>query len=238
MCIFSKDVVASKTKILNCDLEDGKRFTAYQNEVTSNEVSFMMLPVPAKTEPTFIDTRGFNGFLNELAEKVGRKENEGMRGIYQSKSVEFNRVGQYQVHFAKTEDVQGILLSEKQPIYSWWYDFEKKYQDWYFLLCKVDAGAKQGMQPIGYEYETMDGIDMFCPMNDIHGNGKVEDRVDRDHIVMFGSSRYTWFDLQTPNFPYPHLKFSGMSVNGYKANGDLYMYHNEDRTKLNRNDWK
>ncbi len=232
MCIFNKETQAGATKILVAH-RGLRRWMAYQMKVTSPEKSMLLLPQPTDAIK-FHDTTAYAEFLDLLAIQVGEKEVENTRS---TKSKSFTQVGAYQMADVEPENLIEFLLHHEQTVPSWLPKMIRLYKDFSWLCVEIPAGFDMKSQPILIEYEQNQLTDkLFLNMMEIHGEEKIEETADRDHVVIFANELITeksgGFRTEIPNFPWDwgYIGTTIKSVpNKRFKNGDLWVDIREDK---------
>lgn len=222
MCIFNSETLAKKTKILSAWVQPGRQLLAYQNQVkTGPEYSVMLLPLPTTDLGTiaYHDTTGYSNFLDEIAEKIVKSE--GWRSAEVHGLV---RVGQYQLLLTSPVEVLSELEFIGAPIPKWMSKMIKSYGNWSWLLCIMDPNSEMKSQPLMLEFDSVIP-DLYYPMMEVHGPDNPEPTVNRDHVLIVGDvaeKNPVSSGTQYPGYPYPEMKFFGMSVFSRGANGDAF----------------
>ena len=230
MCIFSSEAVVEKTIVMGAETLSGTHLMGYQNQVTSKKKNVMLLPLPCVGKFTFHDTTPYKNFLTQIGMEILLDEAKSKRG---GESIDFSRVGQYEVAQVPSSDVAQTLKSLDQPIQWWLPNMIEAYEFSSWLFCIMDANTSMSQQPILVEYEPGDPETMFLPMMDIHGDDKYEQQIMRNHILIIGKpnlpdSLIKSSDIE--NFPFPGLEFGGGSKQGMGKNGDGIIYKKQDGT--------
>lgn len=222
MCIFSESLTVNSTKILAGVLPNGNKILAYANNVSSPTTSIMMLPIPTTGSIKFYDTTKYSDFLENLAQKIHDDE----YGQSRSSSKGFEVVGKYQMATIAPQDVIATLIQHKQPVYSWLYDLLDWYNGWSWLFVIIPAGEELNGQPLLIEYTQQFNPDkLYFPMMDVHGNEPLQSQsVHRNHVLCVADSTTPDpinIDFP-PHYPFKDLKHSGLNINGFTENGDIF----------------
>lgn len=222
MCLFSQDIIVNSTKIAAGWLPNKNQYCSYQNKlVTGSKPVIMFLPFPAKGNLVLKDTTSFNDFLNIIAKKIidrdhGNFRSGGNKGL--------TSVGQYQYKTVESKDLISELIQFKQPVYSWIYDVVEKYYDYKWLFCIMKPNSTVETQPLWVEYEpAFTENKLYFPMMDMHGDGKINSQVLRDHVIIIDDPNHTTplSDIDIDNFPH-ETKWDGTMIKGLFQNGDLW----------------
>mgnify|MGYP003473778967 CR=1 FL=1 len=228
MCIFNENAYIGKTIILAGETVNGNHFFAYQNSVKSETKNVMMLPIPASTDKVKLhDTSGFADFCNIAAKEIYRKANENMRGGL-SIEMGYTAVGQYRYKIVDDFIVERELILLGLEVKPWLPQILRKYKDWKFLFCIMDAGTTMESQPLFLEYTPMFPEKFYFPMMDVHGDEEISEKVKRDHIIgictqkQMDKNQYKIGGLPT-GFHAHDWYWIGTVTDKYTKNGDYFI---------------
>ncbi len=225
MCIFNTDVVVNSTQIFSTILPNKKHLLAYANNVTAPKGgAVMMLPIPTYQKITFHDSSEYSQFLNDLSKFFANEWTKGSRG---GKSISIEQCGMYEIVTTNGSELVDILIGWKQAVPEWIYKMIDAYSEYSWIVVKIPEGRSMQHQPLLLEYvNTVDPERIYIPFMDIHGNGKIEQRVERNAIVIIGDK--DGYDVRV-KVPWGNIKYSALNYGfigqKYFKNGDLWISH-------------
>jgi hypothetical protein len=231
MCIFNENAYIGGTKIMAGETVNGNHFFAYQNSVKSETKNVMMLPIPASTDKVKLhDTSGFADFCNIAAKEIYRKWSETRPTLRGGLQIEkgYKKVGQYRYKIVDDFIVERELILLGLDVKHWLPQILKKYKDWKFLFCIMEAGTTMESQPLFLEYTPMFPDKFYFPMMDVHGDEKLAERVKRDHIIgvctqkQMDKNQYKIQGLPT-DFHAHDWYWTGAVTDDYTKNGDYFI---------------
>ncbi len=177
MCIFVAPVIrVSKTRILVAPLADNKQLIVYENQVTNNGKNAMILPVPAGTEPIFVDVSRIDVW-DACVECMPRPEQSpsfggGFGGASQMsmQQLAVQRVGGY--HCSVVPTLQDFSRLSQQHFSSVPANITQVLETNYgvgfhFVVCVFDGTV--AAHPIAYISSRLAGGKLFIPTRHAHG---------------------------------------------------------------------
>lgn len=248
MCISSGESEMTKTRIYAGEtMRNGKlhHVLAYQNnaENLSNGVNAMILPVPAVgelNEQNLVDVTKFSDILKDMEELMkprrrGMTKSLGDDDIIFGAAAGFSnlmKIGSYDVAAGSSMPnalkALAKLPAEKRPKISVGLlsTMSSMYKNWAFAICCWDGQIEA--EPLVFVYEPMFPEKLFAPALDAHdGNAPKNQRVRRDHSIMFGSTikdigEYTNFALRTEAKLLFASNYAGFITSAITQNGDYW----------------
>jgi hypothetical protein len=210
---------------------------AYQNKAVSPGPNAMILPIPAAAEldeRNVVDTRKFRKFLEQIRLAVDPPPRS--QPVAASSRAKVFDVGSYTVVLARSAaavvDALHRVPEAKRPAANaaLLESFERNYPGWPLAVCCWSGTIEP--EPLLWWYEPRMPDWLFAPALDAHDGGppQLDQMVDVDHVVAFGSASYrdgekVWYSERPPQ---PFEKLLPETVRGRRLeipmpNGDFWL---------------
>jgi hypothetical protein len=192
--LFRRDapLLVSDTRIF-ARLEGRTQWLVYAMSLATPADVAMVLPLPVapgdrEDALTFLDLSGYPSFFTDVqglfpVPEPAALRGKGLRAFGPPQALAVHSVGSFEASFVPTRrDFERLDRRFRLPDGVW--DAQPQYEAFGFAVFKLKKGAKKGIHPMAFRFETGESGAIFFPTLHVH-DGEVHARADFDHALYY-----------------------------------------------------